>query len=238
LASMPDTLRVEGLRVLRGRLPVLHGVDLCLGDEPLGMLGRNGAGKSTFCAALMGLLPVAAGSIVFNGVNLVGKSAQQIAALGITLVPQGRRVFRSLTVDEHLRLMQGLRPGPWTRERVYAEFPRLAERRGNFGNQLSGGEQQMLAIGRALMTNPRLMVLDEPSEGLAPTIVDDLLRTLAALRDSGVAILLVEQNLRVGTRAAPQVAVMAAGQIVLVTDSKALMADEQMQQRYLGVSAH
>jgi branched-chain amino acid transport system ATP-binding protein len=237
LAHNTSALIVEDLHVSRGSLQILHGVNLKVNaQEPTTLLGRNGAGKSTLCEALLGLLPVRLGSVRFDGVELAGRNPQQIAGLGITIVPQGRRVFKSLTVDEHLRLMNGLRPGPWNRDTVYKAFPRLAERKANFGNQLSGGEQQMLAIARALMTNPRLMVLDEPSEGLAPAIVDDLLRTLGLLRNQGVSVFLVEQNMRVGLRAAAKVAVMSAGVVTLVTTSEAMQNDPELQERALGVA--
>jgi branched-chain amino acid transport system ATP-binding protein len=216
---------------------VLHGVDMTVEPgKPVALLGRNGAGKSTLCEALLGLMQITAGYIDFGGIELAGLPPQHIAAHGITIVPQGRRVFRSLTVDEHLRLMDGLKPGPWSRERVYGAFPRLAERKRNFGNQLSGGEQQMLAIARALMTNPRLIVLDEPSEGLAPAIVDDLLKTLSQLDSDGVSILLVEQNMRVGLRAAERIAIMSAGVITLTTDADTLKGDVALQQRALGLA--
>ncbi|MCR8961352.1 ABC transporter ATP-binding protein [Variovorax sp. S2] len=237
MAQNTSALTIRGLHVRRGSLEVLHGVDLTVEPgKPVALLGRNGAGKSTLCEALLGLMQITAGYIDFGGVELAGLPPQHIAAQGITIVPQGRRVFRSLTVDEHLRLMDGLKPGPWSRERVYRAFPRLAERKRNFGNQLSGGEQQMLAIARALMTNPRLIVLDEPSEGLAPAIVDDLLKTLSQLDSDGVSILLVEQNMRVGLRAAERIAVMSAGVITLTTDADTLKGDVALQQRALGLA--
>jgi branched-chain amino acid transport system ATP-binding protein len=231
-----DTLVLEGLKVHRGALPVLHGVDLALGDEPLAVLGRNGAGKTTLCHAIMGLLRPSAGSIRFHGAELAGRAPNEIAAYGITIVPQGRRVFPSLTVHEHLRLIAGRRGGAWNIDRVYATFPRLLVRQAHFGNQLSGGEQQMLAIARALLTNPRLIILDEPSEGLAPAIVDHLLDILRTLSNDGTGILLVEQKLRVGTAAAKRVVLMAAGQVALVTDTARLLEDDELQQRYLGVT--
>jgi len=236
LASTSKSLSIANLHVKRGQLDVLHGVNLQVGERPVTVLGRNGVGKSTLCAALLGLLPVAKGTIRFDGVELAGKRPDQIADLGIAIVPQGRRVFPSLTVDEHFRLLEGRRPGEWNRARVYGAFPRLAERRKNFGNELSGGEQQMLAIGRALMANPRFMILDEPSEGLAPKIVEDVLDILNLLVQLGIGILLVEQNLSVGTRASETIAIMSAGQIDLVTTASALLADEEMQRRFLGVA--
>jgi branched-chain amino acid transport system ATP-binding protein len=237
LAAPRSPLVLEGVEAHRGAMAVLHGVNLVVGDEPVAVLGRNGAGKTTLCHAIMGLLPVGKGSIRFDGVELVGKSPDEIAAHGVTIVPQGRRVFASLTVDEHMRLTAGRRPGGWNIRRVYQTFPRLAERKANYGNQLSGGEQQMLSIARALLTNPRLIILDEPSEGLAPLIVDHLLDLLRLLCAEGTSILLIEQKLLVGTTAAAQIALMSAGQIALLTDGARLLEDEQMQQKYLGMAA-
>jgi len=238
LAASTNSLVISGLEVHRGVVPVLHGVDLQLDGQTLAILGRNGAGKTTLCNTLLGLLSAEKGSIRFNGAELAGLKPYQIAAHGLTIVPQGRRIFPSLTVEEHLRLVAGRRPGPWSLKRIYEVFPRLRQRGRNHGNHLSGGEQQMLAIARALLTNPRLLILDEPSEGLAPKIVDDLLDVLRAVNDEGTSILIVEQNLRVGTTASDRVAIMAGGQIALVTTSKRLWEDEELQQRYLGVSAH
>jgi branched-chain amino acid transport system ATP-binding protein len=227
---------VEALVAHRGPMQVLHGVDLLVDREPVAVLGRNGAGKTTLCQAIMGMLPVTGGSIRFRGVELAGKAPEAIAALGITIVPQGRRVFPSLTVHEHMRLMAGRSTGAWDVARIYRTFPRLAERKSNYGNQLSGGEQQMLAIARSLLRNPRLMILDEPSEGLAPLIVEHLLSVLRGLPAEGTSVLLVEQKLRVGTAAAARVALMSAGQIAHVGSADQLLADEALQQQYLGVS--
>jgi branched-chain amino acid transport system ATP-binding protein len=237
LAEPSNELVLEGVDAQRGALPVLHGVNLTVGADPVAVLGRNGAGKTTLCHAIMGLVPVSRGSIRFGGVELAGKPPEAIAEYGLTIVPQGRRIFASLTVDEHMRLMAGGRPGPWNVARVYATFPRLAARKANYGSQLSGGEQQMLAIARALLTNPRLMILDEPSEGLAPLIVEHLLEVLRMLGAEGTSILLVEQKLRVGTAAAQRIALMANGQIALMTDAERLLADDRMQQKYLGMAA-
>jgi branched-chain amino acid transport system ATP-binding protein len=238
LANRTSTLVVKNLHVDRGASPILHGLDLTLNSGRLAVLGRNGAGKSTLCNALMGLFPVRIGSIALDGVELAGKAPHQIAAAGVTLVPQGRRVFPSLTVDEHLRLLDGRRPGPWTAARIYETLPRLAERKQNYGNQLSGGEKQMLAIGRALLTNPKLMILDEPSEGLAPLVVEQLLSLIAACYEQGVSILLVEQNMRVGLTAADQIALMSGGVVAQMVSSKMLMSDEALQHQYLGIATH
>jgi branched-chain amino acid transport system ATP-binding protein len=238
LANRTSTLVVKNLHVDRGASPILHGLDLTLNSGRLAVLGRNGAGKSTLCNALMGLFPVRIGSITLDGVELAGKAPHQIAAAGVTLVPQGRRVFPSLTVDEHLRLLDGRRPGPWTAARIYETLPRLAERKQNYGNQLSGGEKQMLAIGRALLTNPKLMILDEPSEGLAPLVVEQLLSLIAACYEQGVSILLVEQNMRVGLTAADQIALMSGGVVAQMVSSEMLMSDEALQHQYLGIATH
>src|SRR5262245_15569823 len=185
-------------------------------QESLSIIGRNGMGKTTLCNAIMGIAPPSVhGSIRFGGEELAGRASHRIATRGIGYVPQGRRLFPSLTVDEHLRMLAPRRDGDrrWTIERIYELFPRLGQRRGNGGAQLSGGEQQMLAIGRALLTNPRLLIMDEPSEGLAPAIVEMLVETFRALEREGLAILLIEQNLGVATAIAERQLVMVAGSI-------------------------
>jgi branched-chain amino acid transport system ATP-binding protein len=198
-------------------------------------------GKTTLCNAIMGISPPAAtGSIRFAGNELVGGHSYRIARHGIGYVPQGRRLFPSLTVDEHLRIAaRGAGTGDgrdgWSRDRVYELFPRLAERRRNGGAQLSGGEQQMLAIGRALVTNPRLVVMDEPSEGLAPAIIENLITTFQQLEREGLAILLIEQNLGVATALAERQLVMIGGRIAAETTASALAGDPELQRRYLGV---
>ncbi|MDP2083815.1 MAG: ATP-binding cassette domain-containing protein, partial [Gemmobacter sp.] len=157
----PPALEVRALNVFYGASHALQGVDLRLGSGVLSVVGRNGMGKTTLCKAIMGLVPAASGTILFRGQPIVGRNPAEIARMGIGYVPQGRRLWRSLTVDEHLRMVAG-RPGPWSIERIYSTFPRLAERKSNGGGQLSGGEQQMLAISRALLQNPKLLVMDEP----------------------------------------------------------------------------
>ena len=230
-------LEVSGLNVYYGASHALQGVDLTLEHGSLSLVGRNGMGKTTLCKAIMGLVPVASGSIRFNGQELVGLSAAAIARLGIGYVPQGRRLWRTLSVDEHLRMMGG--KGAWTRERIYATFPRLAERKNNGGGQLSGGEQQMLAIGRALLLNPTLLVMDEPTEGLAPVIVSQVEDMLLQLSDSGdVDVLVIEQNIGVATTVADQVAIMVNGQINRLVDSGQLATDRALQQQLLGVGRH
>jgi branched-chain amino acid transport system ATP-binding protein len=229
-------LAVEGLNAYYGGAHVLQDVSFELGEQAVAIIGRNGMGKSTLCAAIMGIAPPrAAGSVRFRGEELIGKASYRIAGLGIGFVPQGRRLFPSLTVDEHLRMIGGRDGGRWTPDTVYQLFPRLAERRRNGGAQLSGGEQQMLAIGRALLTNPALLIMDEPSEGLAPTIIEHLIETFRTLEQEGLAILLIEQNLGVATAIAERQLVMVAGSIAAETTSAELSGNPELQRRYLGV---
>lgn len=232
-------LQIAGLNVFYGRSHALQGVDLTLHSGVLSVVGRNGMGKTTMCKAIMGLVPISAGSIRFFGEEIAGRSPAEIARLGIGYVPQGRRLWRSLTVDEHLRLMQRGKRGAWTPERVYEAFPRLAERRNNGGAQLSGGEQQMLAIGRALLLNPRLLVMDEPTEGLAPVIVAHVEEMLVKLAEQGdVAILVIEQNIGVATQMSDPVAIMVNGRVNRIIASATLAGDRELQQRLLGVGRH
>jgi ABC-type branched-subunit amino acid transport system ATPase component len=231
-------LRIENLDVHYGRAHALQGVSLAVGEGVLAVVGRNGMGKSTLCKAITGLVP-ARGSVRFAGRELLGLQPDVITRAGVAYVPQGRRVWRSLTVDETLRLAAGTaRRGAWTVERVYSVFPRLAERRANGGAQLSGGEQQMLAIGRALLFNPSLLVMDEPTEGLAPVIVEQVATLLKALtRDRSMSVLLVEQNLGVALEVADDVAVMVNGRIAHRVPAAELAADRALQQRLLGLKA-
>jgi branched-chain amino acid transport system ATP-binding protein len=233
-------LAVEGLSAFYGGAQALEGVSFAMERGSVAVVGRNGMGKTTLCNAIMGISPPAArGSIRFEGRELVGGTSYKIARHGIGYVPQGRRLFPSLTVDEHLKI--GARGGSngggeeWTRERVYELFPRLAERKRNGGAQLSGGEQQMLAIGRALVTNPKLLIMDEPSEGLAPTVIESLIATFQRLEKEGLAILLIEQNLGVATALAQRQLIMVAGQIATETTAEKLAGDSELQRRYLGV---
>ena len=215
---------------------MLQGVTFTMGDEPVAIIGRNGMGKTTLCNAVMQIRPATTrGSIRFRGEECVGRPSYKIAALGIGYVPQGRRLFESLTVDEHLRMVASRGEQRWTPDAVYELFPRLAERRRNGGMQLSGGEQQMLAIGRALLTNPRLLVMDEPSEGLAPAIIESLTETFRRLSGEGLAILVVEQNLAVATALAERQLVMVAGRIFTETTASEIANDPEAQRRYLGV---
>jgi branched-chain amino acid transport system ATP-binding protein len=228
-------LEVEGLNGFYGSAHVLQDVSFSMGAEPVAMIGRNGMGKSTLCAAIVGLLDKASGSVRLDGVELMGKPAYRIAGAGVGYVPQGRRLFESLTVDEHFQIVGAPSSAAWTTKRVYELFPRLAERKTVSGTSLSGGEQQMLAIGRALLTNPRLLIMDEPSEGLAPTIVDGLIQTIKDLAAEGMGLLVVEQNLGVATSLADRQLVMVAGSIATETTAEALMNDPAAQRRYLGV---
>jgi branched-chain amino acid transport system ATP-binding protein len=234
---MPDALlEVEMLNGFYGPSHVLQDVSFAMGEEPVAVIGRNGMGKSTLCAALTGLLGSARGSVRFDGRELMGTPAYKIAAAGIGFVPQGRRLFPSLTVHEHLKLVAGRGNGKrWNPDRIYETFPRLAERKGNGAAQLSGGEQQMLAISRALLLNPRLLIMDEPSEGLAPAVIESLLEMIRSLHDDGTALLVVEQKLGVATALAERQLVMVAGKIAVETTAAQLNADPDAQRRYLGV---
>jgi len=231
-------LSVKGLSVYYGQSHALQGVDLELDSGVLSVVGRNGMGKTTLCKAIMGLEPAAAGSIALYGESLIGKSPAEVARLGVGYVPQGRRLWPSLTVDEHLKLVAS-RGGSWSVERIYSVFPRLAERKGNGGGQLSGGEQQMLAIGRALLLNPKLLLMDEPTEGLAPVIVTQVAEMLKQLGDDGeIDILMIEQNIGVACSVSAQVAIMINGRINRIMDSGILASDKELQQSLLGVGRH
>ncbi|MCL4131392.1 UNVERIFIED_CONTAM: hypothetical protein GTU68_039372, partial [Idotea baltica] len=206
-------LQVSDLNVYYGQSHALQGVNLTLDHGVLSVVGRNGMGKTTLCKAIMGLEPTRSGAISFHGQSLAGMAPADIARLGIGYVPQGRRLWKSLTVDEHLKLV-ATRGGQWTPERIYGVFPRLAERKSNGGAQLSGGEQQMLAIGRALLLNPRLLVMDEPTEGLAPVIVNQVAEMLVRLGQEGdIDVLVIEQNIGVACSVAEQVAIMVNGKV-------------------------
>ena len=229
-------LRVENLHAYYGSAAVLQGVSFSMGNESVAIIGRNGMGKSTLCSAIMGFTPPrASGSVQFDGKELLGRPSHKIARAGLGYVPQGRRLFPSLTVDEHLAIAGRRGEGGWTAQRVYSLFPRLAERKRNGGAQLSGGEQQMLAIGRALLGNPRLLIMDEPSEGLAPTIVEMMVESFKQLEEEGLAILLIEQKLDVATSLAERQLVMVGGEIALETTGAELERDTEMQRRFLGV---
>jgi branched-chain amino acid transport system ATP-binding protein len=229
-------LVLEKVNAYYGRARVLLDVSFELGGEPVAVIGRNGMGKTTLCLAIMGLMAQADGSIRFEGRELMGRAPYKISGAGIGYVPQGRRLFPSLSTEEHLDMLGSSGEGRWTKAALWKLFPRLAERRKVGAAQLSGGEQQMLAIARALLGNPKLLVMDEPSEGLAPTIVESLVQTCLNLVEEGVGLLLVEQNLGVATSLAGRQLVMVAGEIVAETTAEALLADPDAQQRYLGVT--
>ena len=229
-------LEVRELTAGYGTSNVLHGIDFAMDVEAVAIMGRNGMGKTTLCATLMGILKPTAGEIHFRGERIDGRSPEAVARAGIAYVPQGRRLFPSLTVDEHLRMLgAGTRGKRWTPDTVYELFPRLAERRQHGGAQLSGGEQQMLAVGRALLLNGSLLLMDEPSEGLAPTIVDILVDAVHRLVEEGAAVLVVEQNLRASTMMAERQLIMVTGQIEAESTASELADDPQLQRRYLGV---
>jgi branched-chain amino acid transport system ATP-binding protein len=234
---MSDALLVvDGLDAFYAQAHVLQNVSFEVGEQAVAIIGRNGMGKTTLCAAIMGITPPrASGSVRFEGTELIGRPSYKIARLGIGYIPQGRRLFPSLTVDEHLRMVAGRNGGRWTVDRVYDVFPRLAERRRNGGAQLSGGEQQMLAIGRALLTNPKLLIMDEPSEGLAPTVIEMLIETFGRLEEEGLRILLIEQNLAVATSLADRQLIMIGGEIAAETTAAELVGNPELQRRYLGV---
>ena len=234
-------LQVEGLEVHYGHAHVLQGVSFTLESGVFAIVGRNGMGKTTLCNALMGLIPASGGVARSGGTDLIGLAPNEVVGLGIGYVPQGRRVWASLSVDEHLRLAArgNVAQSAWTVDRIYKTFPRLAERKRNGGAQLSGGEQQMLAISRALLANPKLLIMDEPTEGLAPVIVDQVSEMLRRLAEEGqISVLLIEQNLGVATAVASRVGVMVNGRLVREMPAHELAQDQELQQRLLGVRTH
>ncbi len=222
---MPELLSIRNLRAGYGETVVLEDVGLSLPEKgTLAILGRNGVGKTTLLATIMGHTTLHSGEIRFNGNSVTGKKIHERSRLGIGFVPQEREIFPSLTVEENLSV--AARPGRWTSERVYDLFPRLAERRSHMGNQISGGEQQMLAIGRALMGNPVLLLMDEPLEGLAPIIVEGLLRSLGRLiSEDSLAILLVEQSARLALEMTEAAIVLDRGRVAYSGPSKELLGD-------------
>jgi len=227
-------LEVDAIHTFYGESHVLHGASLEVSrGEVVALLGRNGAGKTTLVRSIIGFERPRRGRIAWEGAAIQGQPPYAIARRGVGLVPQGRRLFAPLSVAENL--VFGARPGPWTADRVYALFPRLRERAEQGATTLSGGEQQMLAIGRALLTNPRLLLLDEPSEGLAPLIVRELGRVLAALKGEGLAMLVVEQNLPLALRVADRVYVLSRGRVVYHGSPGELAMDEDVKRRYLGI---
>jgi len=231
-------LEAEHLAAGYGPAQVLFDIGLGVGEgEVVTLLGRNGMGKTTTIRVLMGLLPASGGAALFAGVSLIGLPSYRVAQLGLGLVPEGRQIFPTLTVEENLVATAAARFGPprWRLREVYEFFPRLAERRANMGNELSGGEQQMLAIGRALMTNPKLLILDEATEGLAPLIRAEIWICLARLKQEGQAILLVDKHIDALMRIADRHVVIEKGNVVWTGDSAALSADGEVRGRYLQV---
>jgi branched-chain amino acid transport system ATP-binding protein len=234
---MSDVLAVDDIETCYGLSQVLFGLSLSIAPgEMVTLMGRNGMGKTTTVRSIMGLTPARAGSIRFLGGEIRGLPSYKIAQLGIGLVPEGRQIFPNLSVRENLVATAVARDsGGWTLDRVHELFPRLAERAGSMGNQLSGGEQQMLAIGRALMTNPRLLILDEATEGLAPLIRAEIWRCLARLKESGLAILVIDKNVGALTRVADRHFLIERGRVVWSGLSAELAAAPDVQHRYLGV---
>jgi len=232
-------LEVAGLEVAYGASQVLFGIDLAMAEgEAATLLGRNGMGKTTTLRAICGLEPIKAGRIRFMGDDIAGWRPDRIGRAGIALVPEGRQCFPNLTVDEHLVAFYANRRGlarPWTPTRVYDLFPRLAERTKNLGNQLSGGEQQMLAIGRALVTNPRLLILDEATEGLAPLIRDEIWACLARLRSEGQSVLIVDKYVEKLIGLADRHTILERGRVAWRGSSAELNADHGIWHRYLGI---
>jgi branched-chain amino acid transport system ATP-binding protein len=234
---MKDFLTVRGLQSGYDGSTVLHGVDIDVAEGAVvALLGRNGVGKSTLVSSVMGLLRPYSGSVVVAGQELAGRRPDVVARAGVGLVPQGRRVYAPLTVAEHLAIAARTgRSGEWTRESVLELLPRLGERLGHRGDQLSGGEQQMLALARALLANPRLMLLDEPSDGLAPAIVSQVGDVVRTMCGTGMSVLLVEQDLRLAFSVADRVAVMQKGEIVLDTTTVDFRSDAARARALLGV---
>ena len=230
-------LQAEKLHTFYGKSHILHGVSLEVREgEIVTLLGRNGAGKTTTLRSLIGLTPPRQGVVRFFGEDATGFPPYRVASLGVGYVPEGRRVFPNLTVDENLKVPVE-RPGPWTIPRIYELFPRLAQRKANKGSQLSGGEQEMLSISRALLLNPKLLMLDEPSQGLAPLIVEGVFKTIAAARKEGLSVLLVEQNVRAAVEIADRAYVLDDGKVVYEGDAAEFGRDEQRVRELAGASA-
>jgi branched-chain amino acid transport system ATP-binding protein len=232
-----NTLDVRDLHTFYGKSHILHSVALTVKDgQIVALLGRNGAGKTTTLRSVIGLTPARSGSIRILGQDCTDWPPFRIAGLGVGFVPEGRRVFANLSVGENLKVPRQ-RPGPWTVAKVFELFPRLAERRGNLGRQLSGGEQQMLAIGRALLLNPKLLLLDEPSQGLAPRIVQEVFQVVVRLRGEGMSVLLVEQNVRAAVQIADAAFVLDDGRVVFEGPAAELAGDEERLRALAGAAA-
>jgi branched-chain amino acid transport system ATP-binding protein len=232
-------LAVEAIETSYGASQVLFGVSFAVqAGQVATLLGRNGMGKTTTVRSIMGIVPPKAGRVTFDGKPLAGLPSFRVAQAGIGLVPEGRQIFPNLTVRENLvatAANRGARPDPWTLEKVFAIFPQLAQRSRNMGNQLSGGEQQMLAVARALMTNPKLLILDEATEGLAPKIRQDIFRSIERLKGAGLSILVIDKDVKALTRIADTHYVLEKGRVVWRGSSAELAAAEDVQHRYLGV---
>jgi branched-chain amino acid transport system ATP-binding protein len=234
---MTAALSAEGLHTYYGKSHILHGVSLEAAEGHVtALLGRNGAGKTTTLRSVMGLTPPRQGSVTIFGTPTTRWPPFRVAALGVGYVPEGRRIFPNLTVDENL-MVPLERPGPWTPASVYRLFPRLEERKLNRGRQLSGGEQEMLSIARALLINPKLLILDEPSQGLAPLIVREVFQIVAQMRATGISVLLVEQNVRMSLEVADHAYVLDDGHVVYSGPARELAADEARVQSLAGASA-
>ena len=236
-AESRPVLALEDLHAAYGESHVLQGCTLEVGHECVTVLGRNGMGKTTLLRAILGLTPPTSGKVLLNGEEMTHLKPYQIAERGIGYVPQGRRLFESLTVQEHLILTHSAKGGSadWTPKRVFDLFPALWERRNISGTRLSGGEQQMLAIGRALVTNPRIIMLDEPSEGLSPVANELVIETCRTLQREGLAVLLVEQNIHVAEALADRIYVLVSGKTVYESPAAPFLADRNLRQKYLGV---
>jgi branched-chain amino acid transport system ATP-binding protein len=233
-----EALQLADVDAFYGDSHVLHRVSFSCGEGRLvGLLGRNGAGKTTSINVMMGLLRPRRGSVAVYGTPVAGRPPEAIAAQGVALVPQGRRIFRSLTVRENLAVAarRASQPNPWTLERVFGTFPRLDERRKQYAGTLSGGEQQMLAIARALMSNPRVLLMDEPSEGLAPQIVAEVMATIRHLKEQGLSILLVEQNAKLAFDVADDIVILNSGRVVVDATAEALARDKVDLHQHLGI---
>jgi branched-chain amino acid transport system ATP-binding protein len=230
-------LKVEGLEAAYGDSQVLFGIDLSVGaGEVVTLMGRNGMGKTTTVHTIMGMMPPRAGTVAFDGKPIQGLPSYRIARLGLGLVPEGRQIFPNLSVRENLvATARASGASAWSLQRVFEFFPRLSERQGNMGNQLSGGEQQMLAIGRALMTNPRLLILDEATEGLAPLVRQEIWTVLGRLKREGQSILVIDKNVGALLALADHHHIVEKGRVVWSGTSAALAADVELQHRYLGV---
>jgi branched-chain amino acid transport system ATP-binding protein len=241
MSASPDSVEplvlVEDVHTYYGKSHILHGVSLEAAEgQVTALLGRNGAGKTTTLRSLMGLTPPHEGHVTIFGTETTRWPPFRVAALGVGYVPEGRKIFPNLTVDENL-LVPLERPGPWTPASVYQLFPRLQERKSNRGRQLSGGEQEMLSIGRALLLNPKLLILDEPSQGLAPLIVREVFRIVAQMRAEGISVLLVEQNVHMSLEVADHAYVLDDGHVVYSGPARELAADQARVQSLAGASA-